>query len=59
MVLLIFFFSHKTKASSSKQIQLLNQLTNMPTVFQGKLSENLKFGHILEISGQAEENGYW
>uniref|UniRef100_A0A1I8M4B1 Galectin n=1 Tax=Musca domestica TaxID=7370 RepID=A0A1I8M4B1_MUSDO len=31
----------------------------MPTVFQGKLSENLKFGHILEISGQAEENGYW
>ncbi|XP_061393759.1 uncharacterized protein LOC133329286 [Musca vetustissima] len=31
----------------------------MTTVFQGRLSENLKFGHILEIVGEAEENGYW
>ncbi|XP_013104026.2 uncharacterized protein LOC106084697 [Stomoxys calcitrans] len=31
----------------------------MSAVFQGKLAENLDFGHILEIGGQAEEDGSW
>ncbi|XP_073819805.1 uncharacterized protein [Musca autumnalis] len=38
---------------------MLKQRSNMTTVFQGRLCESLKFGHILEISSVAEEQGYW
>ncbi|XP_073819799.1 uncharacterized protein [Musca autumnalis] len=31
----------------------------MSAVFQGKLAENLKFGHILEIGAEVEADGSW
>lgn len=31
----------------------------MTTVFQGHLSEPLRFGHILEIGGKANEEAGW
>ncbi|XP_073819787.1 galectin-8-like isoform X1 [Musca autumnalis] len=31
----------------------------MSAIFQGKLADNLKFGHILEIGAEVEEDGSW